>query len=387
MRAPAAETHEGSMSSHVNGEQRMRSKEEIRARIESLRRQIRHHDYLYYAMDAPVISDADYDTLLRELVQLEHAHPEFVTPDSPTQRVGFPPLEKFAPFDHAVPMLSLENAMVESEVFEFDRRVRKLLGDGEEIDYVAEPKMDGLAVEILYENGTLFRAGTRGDGYTGEDVTLNVKTIRAVPWQLFFPPGGPTPPKRLAVRGEVYMDKKDFELLNQNREETGEPLFANPRNAAAGSLRQLDSSITASRSLKAYFYGVGVVEETEFESHWELLQRIREWGLPVNPRSKMCPTIQQVIDSFDELAGERENLPYETDGVVIKVNRVKLQKQLGEKSRSPRWAIAYKFSPPRSPDADSGHHGSGGSDRSHHARSRVGTSFRGRSYGPESHPA
>lgn len=323
----------------------MRSQDEIKARIDALRDQIRFHNYRYYALDEPVISDAEYDMLFRELVALETAHPEFLSPDSPTQRVGFPPLEKFSPFQHTVPMLSLENAMSEAEVLEFDRRVRKLLKTDKEIRYVAEHKMDGLAVELVYENGKLTRAGTRGDGYTGEDVTPNIKTIRAIPWQLFSPPYGHPVPGRLDVRGEVYMEKGDFLALNRSREEAGEPLFANPRNAAAGSLRQLDSTITAGRSLKAYFYGVGFVEGHAFQSQWETLQTIRQWGLPVNPRSVLCERIEEAVAYFNKLAEERERLPYETDGVVIKVDSLEWQRRLGEKSRSPRWAIAYKFHP------------------------------------------
>ena len=237
----------------------MGSMQDAQSRLAELRRQIRYHNYRYYALDDPIISDADYDQLLRELQDLERVHPEWVTADSPTQRVGFAPLEKFLPFRHAIPMLSLENAMNEGDVLDFDRRVKKLLELGAEIEYVAEPKMDGLAVEALYEDGRLIAAGTRGDGFVGEDVTLNVKTIRAVPWDFLATGDGPLPPGRLAVRGEIYMDRRDFRALNQGREISGDPVFANPRNAAAGSLRQLDSSITAGRPLKAYFYGVGEV--------------------------------------------------------------------------------------------------------------------------------
>lgn len=323
----------------------MTEQEEIRRRMESLRQEIRFHDYRYYALDAPVISDSDYDALLRELTDLEKAYPGLVTPDSPTQRVGFPPLDRFEPFVHEVPMLSLENAMNEEEVFDFHRRVQRLLAGENEIVYVAEPKMDGLAVEVLYENGLLMGAGTRGDGMVGEDVTPNVKMIRSVPWTLRAPPEGPAVPSRLAVRGEVFMDRKDFEALNENRRNAGEPLFANPRNAAAGSLRQLDSAITASRPLKTYFYGVGSMEGWEFTSQWEMLEQLRHWGLPVNPRSRRCPTIKEALEYFRSLAMERDRLPYDTDGVVIKVDRIDWQRQLGEKSRSPRWAIACKFPP------------------------------------------
>lgn len=326
----------------------MSSKDELRIKVEQLREQIRHHNYRYYALDQPVISDAEYDALFRELSALERAHPEFLAADSPTRRVGFPPLEKFAPFEHVVPMLSLENAMAEAEVREFDRRVKKMLGVTGEIEYVAELKMDGLAVEVVYEKGQLQRAGTRGDGDLGEDVSPNVKTIRALPWLLRVPLEGPAPPAMMAVRGEVYMDKADFESLNAARQQAEEPPFANPRNAAAGSLRQLDSSITASRPLKAYCYGVGLVEGVVFESHWETLQNLRRWGLPVNGRSQLCPSIEQAIAFFDDLMSTRQQLPYEIDGVVIKVNQVTRQKVLGEKSRSPRWAIAYKFPPQQS---------------------------------------
>ncbi len=325
----------------------MGKKEEISKRIEELRELIRFHDYRYYALDEPVISDAEYDALFRELVRLEEDHQEFASPDSPTRRVGFPPVEKFQPFEHQVPMLSLENAMVESEVFDFSRRVERLLDSHEPIEYVAEPKMDGLAVEVVYEEGILAGAGTRGDGYVGEDVTHNVKTIRAIPWKLFSSEDSrePAPPRLIAVRGEVYLDRADFERLNRSRMDAGEPLFANPRNAAAGSLRQLDSSITAGRPLKAFFYGVGAVEGFEFETQWRMLRRLRLWGLPVNPLSRHCRRIEEAIQVYDDLSSRRASLPYDIDGVVIKVDRLDWQRVLGEKSRSPRWAVAYKFSP------------------------------------------
>lgn len=320
--------------------------DDIQGRIEGLRQAIRRHDYLYYALDAPEISDADYDALFRELQELEAAHPKWASPDSPTQRVGFPPLEEFAKFEHTVPLLSLENAMSEAEVMEFARRIQKLLGEEVgAIDVVAEPKMDGLAVEVLYESGRLVGAGTRGDGFVGEDVTLNVKTIRAIPWQLFTSPDGPPPPFRLAVRCEVYMDKKDFEALNRSREASGEAAFANPRNAAAGSLRQLDSGITAGRPLKAFFYGVGLLEGHAFETQWEMLQTLKAWGLPVNPLSRWYARVGEAVALFEHLARNRHELPYEADGVVIKVNRLEWQRALGEKSRSPRWAVAFKFQP------------------------------------------
>ncbi len=321
------------------------SKQPIIQRLESLRAQIRHHDYLYYALDRPAISDAEYDVLFRELQEIETAHPDLVTPDSPTQRVGFAPVEKFPPFLHAIPMLSLENAMTEGDVLDFDKRVKKLLGMSSDPLFVAEPKMDGLAIEVIYENGLLMKAGTRGDGTTGEDVTPNVKTIRAIPLKLMTPTGGPAPPRLLAVRGEVYMDRKDFDLLNETRDRDGEPVFANPRNAAAGSLRQQDSSITASRPLRAFFYGTGEVDGSVFETQWDLLETLRHWGLPINPLSRRCSGIREAMAQYEELAAVRYQLPYDADGVVIKVDRVDWQRSLGEKSRSPRWAIAYKFAP------------------------------------------
>ncbi len=322
----------------------MIDKEDVFARIEELRRLIDYHNYRYYALDRPEISDADYDNLFRELVDLENTHPELITPDSPTQRVGFAPIEKFLPFRHEAPLLSLENAMNTEEALDFDRRVQKLLGTNRNIDYVAEQKMDGLAVELVYENGSLAGAGTRGDGFTGEDVSQNVKTIRSAPWRLFQAEGAL--PAKLAVRGEVFIEKGDFEKLNEERGKRGEPLFANPRNAAAGSLRQLDPSITAGRPLRAFFYGIGAFQgEQGFETQWEMLNQLQRWGLPVNPRSRLCHGIGEAVSYYEKLAEEREYLPYEIDGVVIKVNELAWQRQLGDKSRSPRWAVALKFSP------------------------------------------
>ncbi|MEN6440973.1 MAG: NAD-dependent DNA ligase LigA [Syntrophobacter sp.] len=323
----------------------MDEKQDIRALIEELRRQIAHHNYRYYALDEPEVSDAEYDRLFAELVGLENENPELITPDSPTQRVGFAPIEKFLSFRHEMPLLSLENAMAEEDVFEFDRRVRRLLDHGGDIEYVAEPKMDGLAVEMVYEDGVFIGAGTRGDGFTGEDVTANVKTIRSLPLKLHPASPGGSLPRRMAIRGEVYMEKKDFEALNERRKNANEPVFANPRNAAAGSLRQLDPNITANRSLRVYFYGVGTLEGHEFKSQWELLNQLKQWGLPVNPRSINCVNIDAAISFYGQLVEQREGLPYEIDGMVIKVNRFDLQAELGEKSRSPRWAIAFKFNP------------------------------------------
>jgi DNA ligase (NAD+) len=324
----------------------MIDKEDVRARIEELRKLIDYHNYRYYALDQPEISDAEYDRIFRELVSLENQEPELITPDSPTQRVGFTPVEKFLPFRHEVALLSLENAMSTQEAIDFDRRVRKLLGSTGKVEYAAELKMDGLAVELVYEQGVLTGAGTRGDGFTGEDVLLNVKTIRAIPWRLFPTRGEMALPAKLAVRGEVFIEKNDFEALNEERGKRGEPLFANPRNAAAGSLRQLDPSITAGRPLRAFFYGVGTFNaQDEFATQFELLNGLKLWGLPVNPRLRLCSGIEEAISYFEKLAQEREYLPYEIDGVVIKVNNLYLQRELGEKSRSPRWAVALKFNP------------------------------------------
>ncbi len=324
----------------------MIDKEDIAARIEDLRRLIDFHNYRYYALDRPEISDAEYDKIFRELVDLENRNPELITPDSPTQRVGFAPIDKFLPFHHEIPLLSLENAMNTQEALDFDRRVRKLLGTGLQVDYVAELKMDGLAVELVYENGVLTGAGTRGDGFTGEDVSQNVKTIRAAPLRLFSHRGENALPVKLAVRGEVFMEKRDLEALNEERGKRSEPLFANPRNAAAGSLRQLDPSITASRPLRAFFYGVGTLPaEKEFVTQIEMLNQLQRWGLPVNPGSRLCHGIGEAIGYYEKLVEDRESLPYEIDGVVIKVNNLVWQRQLGDKSRSPRWAVALKFSP------------------------------------------
>ncbi len=317
-------------------------KREAYRRIQELRRLINYHNYRYYVLDSPEISDEAYDALFRELKKLEEKYPEFVTPDSPTQRVGFKPLDKFETVSHAVPMLSLENAMKESELMAFKNRISRLLGV-DDVDYVAEPKIDGLAVELVYENGTFVRGATRGDGYTGEDVTLNLKTIKSVPLSLFGPPEAPPIPSRIDVRGEVYMEIRDFETLNKQREANGEPPFANPRNAAAGSLRQLDPNVTASRPLKIFCYGVGLVEGYNFQTQWDVLQTLKRWGLRINDRIKLCDNIVEVVEycrNFQEIRG---TLPYETDGVVVKVNDLEKQRILGEKTRAPRWAIAYKF--------------------------------------------
>ena len=314
-------------------------------RIHEIREQINYHNYLYYVLDSPEISDADYDRLMHELAGLEKAHPELITPDSPTQRVGPPPLEAFQPVTHTIPMLSLSNTETEEETIEFDRRIKRFLdlSEDETIEYVAEPKLDGLAIEVVYEGGRLEVGSTRGDGYTGEDVTLNLRTLRTIPLNLLKV--HEAIPARLEVRGEVFIPLEDFRRLNRQREEAGEPLFANPRNAAAGSLRQLDSKITAKRPLDIFFYGIGEAAGRRFTTHWEILNRLQRWGLKINPLNKRCQGIEQAIDYYKEIGNRRDSLGYEIDGVVIKVNSLDLQESLGTVARSPRWAVAYKFEP------------------------------------------
>jgi DNA ligase (NAD+) len=314
------------------------------ARIKELCTEIERHNRLYYRDDAPEISDAEYDTLFRELQLLEDHFPALALPDSPTRRVGSPPLESFSQVPHRIPMLSLENAQTEAEIIEFDERVKRFLAiaNGEEIYYFCEPKMDGLAVELIYEEGVFIAGSTRGDGFIGEDVTLNVRTIKAMPLRLT----AKTPPRRLEVRGEVYLALKDFQRLNADREEEGEQPFANPRNAAAGSLRQLDSRITARRPLSLYCYGPGEVDGYEFDSQQNFLDTIAQWSLPVNHLSRGVSGVEGILAFYREMAEARESLDYEIDGIVVKVDSFSLQRELGEKSRSPRWALAFKF-PPR----------------------------------------
>jgi DNA ligase (NAD+) len=313
---------------------------EIQERVEKLREEIRRYDYYYYVLNQPLISDAEYDKLFRELLELERQYPELVTPDSPTQRVGAPPAEEFASVEHAIPMLSLANCFNDEELEEWDDRVRRMLG-GEPVEYVCEPKLDGLSVELVYVDGVFTVGSTRGDGRVGEDVTRNLRTIKQVPLRL-FPLNGKVP-RLLEARGEVYMEKEAFRRLNEERERAGEPLFANPRNAAAGSLRQLDPNVTASRPLKIFFYAMGRAEGIEIRSQVELLTTFPKLGLPVNPLWKLCKTLDEVKAFYRELLAMRHELPYEADGMVVKVNDFAQREILGEVSRAPRWAIAYKF--------------------------------------------
>ena len=316
--------------------------EDINKKIEKLREEINYHNYLYYVLDNPEISDQEYDRLFDQLVALEKKYPQFVTPDSPTQRVGAPPLTEFKTVRHGIPMLSLNKAVTQEEFLDFDRRVRELSGAGEKkIDYTAELKFDGLAVELVYTGGVFSQGSTRGDGYTGEDITLNLKTIKTIPLKLLSRKA--EIPELLEVRGEVIMSKSEFDKLNQAREEKGEQLFANPRNAAAGSVRQLDSKITASRPLYMYAYGIGRVERAKLANHWESVRYLKDLGLNVNQYLKLCKSPDDVFEFYQEILKMRNDLDYEIDGIVIKVNDFKLQERIGELSRSPRWAIAWKF--------------------------------------------
>lgn len=322
--------------------------QEIIERVKKLREEIEYHNYRYYVLDSPVISDAEYDALMRELKKLEEMYPELITPDSPTQRVGFKPAEGFKEVAHAEPMLSLDDAMNEEEVIEFDKRIKRFLNlpEDQPVEYTVEPKIDGLAIELVYENGILTIGSTRGDGYVGEDVTNNIKTIKTIPLRLKkFVEDAPEIPLRIDVRGEVYMNKDEFKKLNDERIHRGELPFANPRNAAAGSLRQLDPAITAKRKLDIFCYGVGRVEGYNFKTQWEILQTLPKWGLKVNPYVRLVKNIKEVIDYHHYIEKIRDALPYEIDGIVIKVNDLSIWEKLGTKARSPRYALAYKFQP------------------------------------------
>ncbi len=309
-------------------------------RIRELHEALRHHNHLYYVLDDPEIPDAEYDRLMRELKSLEAEHPELVTPDSPTQRVGAISNRTFAPVRHAVPMLSLDNAFSEEDVRAFDRRARERLEDVASIDYTCEPKLDGLAVSLRYENGVLVRAATRGDGSTGEDVTANVRTIQSVPLRL----QGKGWPDVLEVRGEVFMSQAGFEKLNRDAAERGEKTFVNPRNAAAGGLRQIDPKVSARRPLEIYFYGVGEVQGGRLpERHGKTFEKLREWGLRTNPEIETVKGIDGCLRYHARMLEKRPSLGYDIDGVVYKVDRLDQQRELGFVSRAPRWAIAHKF--------------------------------------------
>ncbi len=310
-------------------------------KINDLRSELNDHNYRYYVLDDPVISDAEYDRLLRELQSLEDAHPDLIADDSPTQRVGAPPLDGFGNIRHRIPMQSLANAMDTEEILAFHDRLIRRLGKEQAIEYIAEPKLDGLAVELVYEKGKFVNGSTRGDGTTGEDITQNLKTIRAIPLALRVE--AQSVPTLLEVRGEVFIRKDDFLKLNIQQEANDKPVFANPRNAAAGSLRQLDSRITATRPLSIFCYQAGMVEGMTFETHSEFLTALQNWGFPVNPEIKILNGIEEAVAFHSDLESRRNTLPYEIDGSVFKVNNYDLQEKLGSRSRSPRWAIAGKF--------------------------------------------
>jgi DNA ligase (NAD+) len=309
--------------------------------ILSLRDQIVDHNYRYYVLDDPIISDDKYDRLLRELEHLEKQHPDLISPDSPTQRVGAPPLSNFESIPHKLPMLSLENAMNKEEIRAFDKRLKKKIETDEPIEYVAEPKLDGIGIELVYENGMFISGSTRGDGFTGENITQNLRTIQSIPLRLRT--NELPSPDLLEVRGEVFISKVGFESLNRTREENGESLFVNPRNAASGSLRQLDSSITASRPLSTYCYQPGTIRDKVYETHLEFLEDLKRWGFPVNPMIQKVNGVEEAIEYHRDMEDKRNTLPYDIDGTVMKINSLTLQEEVGVRSRSPRWAIANKF--------------------------------------------
>jgi len=306
-----------------------------------LRTELRRHNILYYLHDSPEVSDAEYDRLYHELVALEAQHPELITADSPTQRVGAAPVSAFGSVTHRRPMLSLGNAFSAEELREFDARAKRHLGMGEEseIAYLCELKLDGLSVSVTYEDGVLVRGATRGDGTTGEEITQNLKTIASIPLRLV----GESVPALIEVRGEAFLTHSEFARINVERESKGEPTFANPRNAAAGSLRQLDPRITASRKLKVWFYAVGEASDWEPKSQLDLLDQLKAWGLPTAPERALGETVEAVIATITAWSEKKNTLDYDTDGVVVKVNDFTLQRELGQVSRAPRWAIAYKY--------------------------------------------
>ncbi len=311
----------------------------IKKKIEGLRQKIRHHDYLYYVMSEQEISDKEYDNLMRELKKLEDRYPEYRTEDSPTVRVSGGILEGFKTVKHKQKMLSLDNTYSFEELKDWEKKVHKGLGDNEKIEYVAELKIDGLSANITYKQGKLAIGATRGDGETGEDVTQNIKTIRAIPLSLL----GKNIPDFIEVRGEVYMDKKEFAILNKEKEKEAEALFANPRNAASGSLKLLDTGIVAKRKLNFFAHSLGEYIGASIESQWEFFERLKQWGIRINPNRKLCHNLNEVIEFCRAWQEKREKLDYEIDGIVVKVNSLSWQERLGFTLKSPRWAVAYKF--------------------------------------------
>ncbi|PML77989.1 NAD-dependent DNA ligase LigA [Enterovibrio norvegicus] len=312
---------------------------DIQQQLQALKAQLNYHGHLYYVEDKPELPDAEYDRLMQQLLAMESEHPELVSADSPSQRVGGQPLSAFVQVRHEIPMLSLDNAFDDDELKAFEKRMKDRLNDTADFTYSCEPKLDGLAVSLMYENGVLVQAATRGDGATGENITHNARTIRNVPLQL----QGSGWPARLEVRGEVFMLKDGFDKLNEKNLKKGEKAFANPRNAAAGSLRQLDPKITATRPLRFYAYSVGVMSEAFGDSHIGRLEQLRQWGIPLSPEVKKVNGLDNVIAYYQDIMERRNALPYEIDGVVIKADAIATQEQLGFVARAPRWAIAYKF--------------------------------------------
>ncbi|MBI3911122.1 MAG: NAD-dependent DNA ligase LigA [Armatimonadetes bacterium] len=314
---------------------------QARERVEQLRKEIEYHNYRYYVLDQPVISDAEYDRLLQKLQALEAQYPELITPNSPTQRVGAPPSGEFAPHRHIQPMLSLANALSLNELREFDARIKRFLGSpaDERIDYLTELKIDGVAVSLTYRDREFVVGATRGDGFTGENVTPNLRTIRAIPMRL----RDDAPMGLVEIRGEVYLDHEEFHRINREREEAGEVPYMNPRNSAAGSLRQLDPKITARRRLQIWCYSIGHADQYRPETQAELLEALSRWGMRVNPNHRLCRDIEEGVAYCEEWREERRHLPYDVDGLVVKVNAIALQDRLGFVSRSPRWAVAFKY--------------------------------------------
>ncbi len=312
---------------------------DIRKRIESLRSEIRRHDNLYYVHSQPEISDKEYDDLLRELKKLEEAHPQFGSPDSPTVRVSGGVLDGFKTVEHQTPMLSLDNAYSFEEVKEWGERLVKRLGSAQDIEYVVEQKIDGVSANLFYKKGSLAVGATRGDGATGEDVTANIRTIRSIPLRLC----GKSVPELIEVRGEVYLDKEELRRINESREKEGEPLFANPRNAASGSLKLLDSALVSRRRLKFFAHSLGQYQGIALKTHWEYLRLLSEWGIRPTPEARLCHSLDEAMDFCRKWETLREKLPYEIDGIVIKVNDLIQRNELGATLKSPRWAIAYKY--------------------------------------------
>ena len=322
------------------------SLEAVKAEIRELTARVEDHGYRYHVLDAPIITDSEYDELFRRLCRLEQEHPELAQPNSPTTKVGGPPVERFATVRHTLPMLSLDNVTNPEELADFEQRIQRFLKTEDPLEYVVEPKIDGVGVELVYENGALTVASTRGDGADGEDITQNVRTIRSV--ALSLRSDGAPVPRLLAVRGEVFYPTEGFRRLNRQREEAGEYVFANPRNAAAGALKQLDSKITAGRPLDLFCHGMGAVEPAAFVNQGDFLASLQTWGLKPVPLTRVCRGVDEIVAYQEEMEGRRDALPYEIDGVVVKVNSLELQRRLGQIARSPRWAMAYKFKPRQS---------------------------------------